>query len=175
MFEGLQERLDATFRRLRGEGKVSEEVLHASLKEIRLALLEGDVHFKVVKAFIHRVEERALGERVLDSLTAAHCRYRTIGTLGTAAALHHDLIDAVAAYATQQQEPRIAVAGDNDDAGRTFAATIINRLSQAGFTATQIAIPHKYADLNHWYRNEGALAVTRANQQPHTTDATFSL
>ncbi len=71
MFEGLQERLDATFRKLRGEGKISEEVLKASLREIRLALLEGDVNFKVVKAFVKRIEERALGEAVLESLTPA--------------------------------------------------------------------------------------------------------
>ena len=71
MFEGLQERLDATFRKLRGEGRISEEVLKASLREIRLALLEGDVNFKVVKAFVKRIEERALGEKVLESLTPA--------------------------------------------------------------------------------------------------------
>jgi signal recognition particle subunit SRP54 len=71
VFEGLQERLEATFRKLRGEGRISEEVLRASLRDIRLALLEGDVNFRVVKAFVRRVEERALGERVLDSLTPA--------------------------------------------------------------------------------------------------------
>ncbi len=71
MFEGLQERLDATFRKLRGEGRISEEVLKASLREIRLALLEGDVNFKAVKAFVKRIEERALGEKVLESLTPA--------------------------------------------------------------------------------------------------------
>jgi len=71
VFDGLQQKLEATFRKLRGEGRISEEVLKASLREIRLALLEGDVHFRVVKAFVRRVEERALGERVLDSLTAA--------------------------------------------------------------------------------------------------------
>ena len=71
MLEGLQERLDSTFRKLRGEGKVTEAVLKASLRDIRIALLEGDVNFKVVKAFVRRVEERALGERVLESLTPA--------------------------------------------------------------------------------------------------------
>jgi signal recognition particle subunit SRP54 len=71
MFEGLQERLEATFRTLRGEGRVSEEVLKSSLRDIRLALLEGDVNFKVVKAFVSRIEERALGEKVLESLTPA--------------------------------------------------------------------------------------------------------
>lgn len=69
MFDGLQSRLDGVFRTIRGEGKVSEPVLEAALREIRLALLEADVHFRVVKAFVRRLEERALGEKVLESLT----------------------------------------------------------------------------------------------------------
>lgn len=69
MFDGLQTRLDGVFRTLRGEGKVTEPVLAAALREIRLALLEADVHFRVVKAFVRRLEERALGEKVLQSLT----------------------------------------------------------------------------------------------------------
>ncbi|MGH9380177.1 MAG: signal recognition particle protein [Thermoanaerobaculia bacterium] len=69
MFDGLQTRLDGVFRRIRGEGKVTEPVLKAALREIRLALLEADVHFRVVKELVQRLEERALGETVLDSLT----------------------------------------------------------------------------------------------------------
>lgn len=69
MFDGLQSRLDGVFRTIRGEGKISEPVLKAALREIRLALLEADVHFRVVKAFVRRLEERALGEKVLESLT----------------------------------------------------------------------------------------------------------
>ncbi len=71
MFEGLQDKLQGVFRRLKGEGRVSEEVLQGALREIRLALLEADVHFRVVKPFIARVGERALGKDVLDSLTPA--------------------------------------------------------------------------------------------------------
>jgi len=69
MFEGLQSRLDGVFRKIKGEGKVSESVLKAALREIRLALLEADVHYRVVKPFVKRLEERALGEKVLESLT----------------------------------------------------------------------------------------------------------
>jgi signal recognition particle subunit SRP54 len=71
MFDGLQDRLQTVFRRLRGEGRVSEAVLSGALKEIRMALLEADVHFRVVKGFISRVEAAALGEAVLESLTPA--------------------------------------------------------------------------------------------------------
>lgn len=71
MFEGLTPKLQDVFRRLKGEGRVSEEILQAAMREIRLALLEADVHFKVVKSFVARVREQALGQDVLGSLTPA--------------------------------------------------------------------------------------------------------
>ncbi|NIA13758.1 MAG: signal recognition particle protein [Nitrospiraceae bacterium] len=69
MFDGLQGKLQNTFRRLKGEGRVSEEILQEALREIRLALLEADVHFRVVKAFVGRLRERAIDQEVLESLT----------------------------------------------------------------------------------------------------------
>ena len=69
MFDGLQGKLQHTFRRLKGEGRVSEEILQEALREIRLALLEADVHFRVVKAFVGRLRERAIDQEVLESLT----------------------------------------------------------------------------------------------------------
>ncbi len=71
MFDGLQNRLQDVFRRLKGEGTVSREVLDAALRQIRLALLEADVNFRVVKSFVARIRERALGSDVLQSLTPA--------------------------------------------------------------------------------------------------------
>ncbi len=71
MFDGLQNKLQGVFRNLKGEGRVSEQVLDDALREIRLALLEADVNFRVVKAFIQRLKDRALGEDVLESLTPA--------------------------------------------------------------------------------------------------------
>jgi signal recognition particle subunit SRP54 len=71
MFEGLQTKLQDVFRQIKGEGRVTEETLEAALRQIRLALLEADVHFRVVKPFIGRVRERALGQEVLQSLTPA--------------------------------------------------------------------------------------------------------
>lgn len=71
MFDSLQDKLQNIFRKLRGEGRVSPEILKAALREIRLALLEADVNFRVVKAFVARLEEKALDQEVLDSLTPA--------------------------------------------------------------------------------------------------------
>jgi signal recognition particle subunit SRP54 len=71
MFDGLQNQLQDVFRRLRGEGRVSKEVLESALRQIRLALLEADVNIRVVKSFVTRVRASAEGERVLESLTPA--------------------------------------------------------------------------------------------------------
>ena len=71
MFEGLQGKLQTVFRDLRGEGRITPEVLEEALRQIRLALLEADVHFRVVKAFVERVRERAAGEEVLASLNGS--------------------------------------------------------------------------------------------------------
>jgi signal recognition particle subunit SRP54 len=71
MFDGLQDKLQDVFRQLKGEGRVTPEALDAALRQIRMALLEADVHLRVVKPFIERVRERALGQEVLESLTPA--------------------------------------------------------------------------------------------------------
>jgi len=69
MFETLTDKLDLTFKRLRGQGKISEKNIDEALREVRLALLEADVHFKVVKGFLESVKTKALGQEVLLSLT----------------------------------------------------------------------------------------------------------
>jgi len=71
LFENLSERLESTFKRLRGRGKLTPADVEKGLREVRLALLEADVHFRVVKDFINRVKERALGAEVMESLTPA--------------------------------------------------------------------------------------------------------
>ena len=70
-FEGLTEKLSAAFKRLRGKGRLSESDVKEAMREIRLALLEADVSFKVVKEFVAKVTERAVGSDVLESLTPA--------------------------------------------------------------------------------------------------------
>lgn len=69
MLEGLSEKLQRTLRNIRGEGRVSEKHVQESMREIRMALLEADVNFKVVKDFVSSLREKALGQDVLNSLT----------------------------------------------------------------------------------------------------------
>ena len=69
MFEKLQERLESTFKKLRGYGKLTEENIKDTLREVRVALLEADVNYKVAKDFLEKVKEKAMGEDVVASIT----------------------------------------------------------------------------------------------------------
>ena len=71
MFENLSSKLDAVFKKLKGHGKLTEQNIQEALKEVRIALLEADVNFKVVKDFVQTVQERAVGQEVMASLTPA--------------------------------------------------------------------------------------------------------
>ncbi|MBN2123548.1 MAG: signal recognition particle protein [Deltaproteobacteria bacterium] len=69
MFESLSEKLNRTFKKLRGHGRLTEKNIQEALKDVRLALLEADVHYKVVKRLVEDIRGRALGQDVLESLT----------------------------------------------------------------------------------------------------------
>ena len=68
-FDSLTEKLQNVFKNLRSKGRLTEEDVKAALKEVKMALLEADVNFKVVKNFVKTVQERAIGQDVLNSLT----------------------------------------------------------------------------------------------------------
>src|ERR1700683_3960435 len=88
MFENLSDKLQRVFKNLRGEGKLTAENMEAALREIRVALPEADVHFRVVKQFIESIKQKAMGEEVLAALSPAQqvvkiVRDELIKTLGT--------------------------------------------------------------------------------------------
>ncbi len=88
MFDNLSEKLQRVFKNLRGEGKLTPENMEAALREIRVALLEADVHFRVVKQFIENIKQKAMGEDVLTALSPAQqvvkiVRDELIKTLGS--------------------------------------------------------------------------------------------
>jgi signal recognition particle subunit SRP54 len=90
MFDNLSDKLQRIFKNLRGEGKLNADNMEEALREIRVALLEADVHFKVVKQFIEQVKQKAMGEEVLTALSPAQqvvkiVRDELIKMLGT----HH--------------------------------------------------------------------------------------
>ncbi len=69
MFESLSDKLQRVFKNLRGEGKLTPENMETALKEIRIALLEADVHFRVVKQLIEAVKLKAMGQEVMQALS----------------------------------------------------------------------------------------------------------
>ena len=88
MFDNLSEKLQRVFKNLRGEGKLTPENMEAALREIRVALLEADVHFRVVKQFIESIKQKAMGEEVLAALSPTQqvikiVRDELIKTLGS--------------------------------------------------------------------------------------------
>ncbi|MCW8874395.1 MAG: signal recognition particle receptor subunit alpha, partial [Gammaproteobacteria bacterium] len=78
MFENLSERLGRTLKNLRGQGRLSEDNIKDTLREVRMALLEADVALPVVKEFIERVRERAVGHEVLQSLTPGQALVKVV-------------------------------------------------------------------------------------------------
>src|SRR4029450_9332504 len=117
MFDSLSTRLQDVFKTLRGQGRLTEQNVEAALREIRLALLEADVNFKVVKAFIDRVRDRAMGQDVLRSLSPSQhvvkiVRDEMLALFG----------DAAGGLQTTSKHPRVILLLGLQGAGKTTTA-----------------------------------------------------
>jgi signal recognition particle subunit SRP54 len=117
MFDSLSTRLQDVFKSLRGQGRLTPENIEAALREIRLALLEADVNFKVVKAFVDRVRDRAMEEDVLKSLTASQTvikivRDEMLALFG----------DGQGGLTTSTKRPRVVILLGLQGAGKTTTA-----------------------------------------------------
>ena len=99
MFENLSEKLQRVFKNLRGEGKLTAENMEAGLREIRVALLEADVHFKVVKQLMESIKEKAMGQEVLAALSPSQQVIKIV---------HEEMIKILG---THQARLRFAIAG----------------------------------------------------------------
>jgi signal recognition particle subunit SRP54 len=122
MFDALSDRLQDVFRNLRGEARLTEANVESALREIRLALLEADVNFKVVKAFVDRVRDRAMGQDVLRSLTPAQqvvriVRDEMIALFG----------DAEGGLAASSKSPRVILLLGLQGSGKTTTAGKLGR------------------------------------------------
>ena len=117
VFSTLSEKLQDTFRRLRGKGKLGEKDVDAALREVKLALLEADVNFRVVRNFINRVRERAVGQEVLNSLTPGQMVIKIV---------HQELTkmmgESAAKLRIADQPPTIYVLAGLQGAGKTTTA-----------------------------------------------------
>ena len=78
-FEGLSDKLNNAFKRLKNKGRLTEADVREAMREVRLALLEADVNYKVAKDFTTKVTERAIGQDVMESLTPAQMVIKIVG------------------------------------------------------------------------------------------------
>ncbi len=135
MFESLSDKLQKTFRNLRGLGKLSEKNMKEGLREVRLALLEADVNYKVVKDFIGRVREKASGREVLESITPGQQLVRVV---------HDELVDLMGGKAEQlvfSSEPPsvIMLIGLQGSGKTTTAAKLARHLRSRGHQPLLVA------------------------------------
>src|SRR4029077_3392809 len=148
MFDSLSTRLQGVFKSLSGQGRLSEDNVEAALREIRLALLEADVNFKVVKAFIDRVRDRAMGQDVLGSLSPSQqvvkiVRDEMLALFG----------DAEGGLQTTSKRPRVILLLGLQGAGKTTTAGKLGKwLGEQGrhalLLSTDVKRPAAIAQLN---------------------------
>src|SRR5213083_738598 len=148
MFESLSTRLQDVFATLRGEARLTPELIEAALREIRLALLEADVNFKVVKAFIDRVRDRAMGQDVLRSLSPSQqvvkiVRDEMVALFG----------DAEGGLPPTMKRPRVILLLGLQGAGKTTTAGKLGKwLTKQGrhplLVSTDVKRPAAIAQLN---------------------------
>jgi signal recognition particle subunit SRP54 len=128
MFESLTQKLETAFKKLRGQGKITPQNIEESLREVRRALLDADVNYKVVKQFIEDVQKRAVGQEVLTSFTPGQLIIKII---------HDEMVkllgESKADVATAQTPPTvILVAGLQGSGKTTFSAKLANHLKSKG-------------------------------------------
>src|SRR5512133_2318128 len=155
MFDSLSGRLQEVFRSLRGETRLTEETVDAALREIRMALLEADVNFKVTKAFVEKVRDRATDQEVLRSLTPAQqvvriVRDEMIALFG----------DAQGGLTQTSKTPRVVVLLGLQGSGKTTtAAKLALWLTRQGrhpiLTSTDVRRPAAIEQLNVLGRKTG--------------------
>ena len=127
MFESLSDKLQSVFDRLSSKGKLTESDVNVAMREVRLALLEADVNYKVVKEFVDKVKERSIGAEVMQSLTPAQTVVKIV---------HEELIELLGKPAplnTSGQPPTVIMLVGLQGAGKTtMAAKLALRLRKNG-------------------------------------------
>ncbi|MFZ3130921.1 MAG: signal recognition particle protein [Desulfosporosinus sp.] len=128
MFQGLSEKLQETFKRLKGKGRLKEADVNEAMREVRVALLEADVNFKVVKDFVAKVKERSIGQEVLESLSPAQYVIKIV---------HEEMIElmggATGKILIASKPPTVILLIGLQGAGKTtHAAKLANMLKKQG-------------------------------------------
>lgn len=125
MFEGLSDKLERSFKILKGQGHISEINVAETLKEVRKALLDADVSFKIAKEFTTRVKDKALGQKILTSVSPGQLMVKI---------MHDELVELMGGDATdinlKGQPTIILIAGLQGSGKTTFSAKLANYLKR---------------------------------------------
>ena len=152
MFDALSGRLQDVFRSIRGEGRLTEATVETALREIRLALLEADVNFKVVKAFVDRVRDRAMDQEVLRSLTPGQQVVRIVRDEMLAL-----FGDAAGGLQQTDQRPRVIMMLGLQGSGKTTTSGKLGEVAHQAGTPRPAGVDRRQA-------SRGDPAVERAGQ-----------
>ena len=137
-FDSLSDKLQNIFKNLRGKGRLSEADVKAALKEVKMALLEADVNFKVVKQFVKSVEERAIGQDVMQSLTPGQMVIKIV---------NEEMVALMGSETTQ-----IALKPGNE-----ITVIMMAGLQGAGKTTTTAKLDRKSTRLNSSHRSQSRM------------------
>jgi signal recognition particle subunit SRP54 len=175
MFDSLSTRLQDVFRQIRGEARLTEETVELALREIRMALLEADVNFKVVKAFIDRVRDRAVDQDVLKSLTPDQQVVRIVRDEMLAL-----FGDAQGGLPTSAQRPRVVMLLGLQGSGKTTTSAKLGRwLSKQGrhplLVSTDVRRPAAIEQLSVIGQQAGVKVYDPAGQMDPVKRATGAL
>src|SRR5256886_3948792 len=136
MFDSLSDKLQRVFKNLRGQGKLSAENMEAALREIRMALLEADVNFKVVKQLIEKIKEKAVGEEVLGALSPSQQVIKIV---------HEELIKILGSHESKlrfaNEPPSVYLIVGLQGSGKTTSTGKLARwLSKNGHTPIMVSV-----------------------------------
>src|SRR5919202_6016653 len=125
MFDNLSERLDSAFKQLKGEGRISEINVATTVKEIRRALVDADVNYKIAKEFTDKVKDKALGEKVINAISPSQLMVKVVKD-----ELVHLMGDEAAEFNAKGSPAVILIAGLQGSGKTTFSAKLANFLKK---------------------------------------------
>src|SRR5215210_2802310 len=129
MFESLSDKLDAAFKNLKGEARITELNIAATVKEIRRALVDADVNYKIAKEFTDTIKEKALGEKVINAISPSQLMVKIVKD-----ELVHLMGDEAAPFNAKGSPAVILIAGLQGSGKTTFSGKLANFLKKQRFS-----------------------------------------
>jgi signal recognition particle subunit SRP54 len=145
MFENLSDKLNTVFKKLKGHGKLTEKNIDEGLKEVRMALLEADVHYRVVKSFIADIKNRAMGQEVMGSLTPGQQVVKIVNEELTALmGSHHQALNLSGSTPVSVMLVGLQGSGKTTTAGKLAAPMCIDRRRSISLKNSEIKLRRRF-------------------------------